>query len=253
MKLNFLLQGEGPTIVLIHGLFGSLDNLGGLARDLMKDHQILQIDLRNHGLSPHTDEMSYQAMAQDLSRLIRELNLAHLTIIGHSMGGKVAMALTAIMPELIDRLIIIDMAPVAYAERRHDNVFAAVQAVTEANITQRKQAAELMKNYINQENVIQFLLKSFQKGKWQFNVPALLRQYDEISGWQEVPVWNKPILFIKGQLSPYISRNYWDDIARQFPQAKAHVIAGAGHWVHGEKPDVTIRTIRRFLEETTTN
>lgn len=250
MKLNYLLQGNGPTIVLIHGLFGSLDNLGSLARDLTKDYQVLQVDLRNHGLSSHSQDMNYSVMTQDLKQLFKELDLHHLTLIGHSMGGKVAMALTAVVPELIDRLIVIDIAPVTYHERRHDDVFAALQTVTEQHITERRQAAVVMKAFIKQDSVIQFLLKSFNKGEWLFNVSALYEHYESISGWHDVPQWNKPTLFIKGQLSPYISRAYWDEIARQFPHAKAHVIAGSGHWVHGEKPEATIRTIRHFLQET---
>jgi esterase len=249
MKLNYLLKGQGTPIVLIHGLFGSLDNLGVLARDLSQDHQVLQIDLRNHGLSPHSEDMNYAVMADDLIQLFDTLSLERLTVIGHSMGGKVAMRLTAERPELIERLIVIDIAPVAYPERRHDDVFAALQAVSENQVTERAAAAELMSRYIKQDGVIQFLLKSFRKGEWLFNIPALYRHYDEISGWQSVPAWRKPTLFIRGQLSPYISRNYWNEIAAQFPQAKAHVIAGAGHWVHGEKPEATLRTIRRFLEE----
>lgn len=253
MKLNFSLRGSGPTIVLIHGLFGSLDNLGGLARDLVKDYQVLQVDLRNHGLSPHDDAMNYSVMAEDLVALFNELNLNKLTLIGHSMGGKVAMALTAVVPDLIERLIIIDIAPVVYPERRHDNVFAAVNAVNEAGAIRRQHASTVMADHIKHENVTQFLLKSFQNGKWLFNAPALFNNYDSISGWQTVPAWDKPVLFLRGQLSSYLSRAYWNDIAQQFPNAKAHVIAGAGHWVHGEKPESTIRAIRRFLTETDAN
>lgn len=249
MKLNYLLRGKGPTILLIHGLFGSLDNLGALAKDFLTDYQVLQIDLRNHGFSPHTNSMAYCEMTQDIKQLIEELQLDSLIVIGHSMGGKVAMALTADIPDLIEKLIVIDIAPVAYQERRHDDIFAALNAVTHANVKERSKAAEIMRQYIQQESVILFLLKSFKSGKWLFNVEALYQQYDVISGWQPVPVWSKPTLFIKGQQSPYITRNYWQEIAAQFPTAKAHVITGAGHWVHGEKPDATIRTIRRFLSE----
>ena len=250
MKLNYLLRGNGPTILLIHGLFGSLDNLGVLAKDLLTDHQVLQIDLRNHGLSPHTNSMAYQAMAQDIKQLIESLQIDKISIVGHSMGGKVAMTLTTVMPELIDKLIVLDIAPVIYHERRHDEIFAALNAVTAANVATRMEASAIMRHYIKEESVILFLLKSFKSGKWFFNVDALYQQYDVISGWQPIPAWSKPTLFIKGQRSPYISRDYWQDIATQFPTAKAHVIAGAGHWVHGEKPDATIRVIRHFLAET---
>lgn len=250
MKLNYLLRGNGPTILLIHGLFGSLDNLGALAKDFLNDYQVLQIDLRNHGLSPHSDSMAYHDMTQDIKQLIEELQLEQLIVVGHSMGGKVAMALTAELPDIIEKLIVIDIAPVTYHERRHDEIFAALNAVTDANVKERSKAAEIMRQYIKQDSVMLFLLKSFKSGKWLFNVEGLYNQYDVISGWQPIPTWSKPTLFIKGQLSPYINRSYWQDIAAQFPTAKAHVITGAGHWVHGEKPEATIRTIRRFLDET---
>lgn len=253
MQLNYHVQGNGLPIVLLHGLFGSLDNLGNLARELAQDHLVVQVDLRNHGLSPHSPEMTFSAMAEDLRQLFDRLSLNNVTVIGHSMGGKVAMALTAVEPERIARLIVIDIAPVVYPERRHDDVFCALNAVTDAHITQRTEASRLMNKYIDDDNVILFLLKSFSQGQWRFDVPALYQQYDNISGWQDVPTWHKPVLFIRGELSPYIKRSYWDNIARQFPQARAHVISGAGHWVHGEKPEQTLRTIRRFLQETTDN
>lgn len=255
MKLHYqLLAAEGSTtkspIILLHGLFGTLDNLGRLARSLSEQHQIIKVDLRNHGLSPHDQQMTYSAMAQDLLMLLDDLLLDKVIIIGHSMGGKAAMALAALAPERIEQLVVIDIAPVAYDVRRHDKIFAALQAVSNAGMTQRQQAAQLMREYLDEEGVIQFLLKSFQAGIWCFNLPALMEQYEHIIGWQESVPCLKPTLFIRGGLSPYIQDQYRTDIVRQFPHARAYVVAGTGHWVHAEKPDAVLRAIRRFLSET---
>lgn len=247
MKLNYRLQGNGPIIVLLHGLFGNLDNLGVIARDLQHDFQTLQVDLRNHGLSPHSSDINYRLMAEDLLSLFDELALNDITVVGHSMGGKVAMMLTELAAERIARLVIIDMAPVAYPERHHDDVFAALNAVTESKVTQRTQAAEIMRKSGLHEGVISFLLKSFNEGEWRFNVPALQQHYSDIIGWHEVSAWNKPVMFIRGELSPYIQDSYRPAIARQFPQARAYVAAGCGHWVHAEKPQQVIRVIRKML------
>lgn len=252
MKLNFRLQNApSPTsalpTILIHGLFGNLDNLGVLARDLQQHHNVIQVDLRNHGLSPRSPQVDYPAMAQDVLALMDELAIAQAIIIGHSMGGKVAMAMTALAPDRVEKLVAIDIAPVNYQVRRHDTIFAALNAVSAAGVTQRNEAAQLMRSLIKEEGVIQFLLKSFQGGEWRFNVPALWDQYENIIGWQPIPPWPHPILFIRGELSPYIQNSYRDDIARQFPQARAHVVAGTGHWVHAEKPDSVLRAIHRFL------
>ena len=244
MKLNTRAQtAQSPNnnspIVLVHGLFGSLDNLGVLARDLVTDHDILQVDMRNHGLSGRADEMTYAAMAQDLLDTLDAHNLQKVTLIGHSMGGKAVMALTALAPERISGLVVIDVAPVDYDVRRHDEIFAAINAVTEAGVSTRQQAG-----------VVQFLLKSFVEGQWRFNVPVLWDQYNNIVGWEAVPAWPHPTLFIRGGNSPYVTDAYRDTLLAQFPQARAHVIAGAGHWVHAEKPEAVLRAIRRYLTDT---
>ncbi|HCR3983599.1 TPA: esterase [Kluyvera ascorbata] len=254
MKLNFRAQTaqnlhNNSPIVLVHGLFGSLDNLGILARDLLADHNVIQVDMRNHGLSPRSDDMSYPAMAQDLLDTLDANQIEKATFIGHSMGGKAVMALTALAPERIDRLVAIDIAPVDYHVRRHDEIFAAINAVTSAGVSTRQQAATVMREYLHEEGVIQFLLKSFVDGAWRFNVPVLWEQYPHIVGWETIPAWEHPALFIPGGNSPYVTEAYRDDLLAQFPQAKAHVIAGAGHWVHAEKPDAVLRAIRRYLAE----
>jgi len=235
-------------IVLVHGLFGSLDNLGVLARELVTDFDIVQVDMRNHGLSPRSDEMNYPAMAQDLLDTLDEFSIDKATLIGHSMGGKAVMAATRIAPERIDKLVAIDIAPVDYKVRRHDEIFAAINAVTEAGATTRQEAAALMRQHIPEDGIIQFLLKSFAAGEWRFNVPALWDQYPHIVGWDTVPAWDHPALFIRGGNSPYVDESHRDALLAQFPQARAHVIAGAGHWVHAEKPQAVVRAIRRYLE-----
>ncbi|MER1974904.1 esterase [Pseudocitrobacter faecalis] len=254
MKLNTRAQSaqnlhNNSPIMLVHGLFGSLDNLGVLARDLVTDHDILQVDMRNHGLSPRADEMNYPAMAQDLLDTLDAHNIEKATVIGHSMGGKAVMALTALAPERIEHLVAIDIAPVDYHVRRHDEIFAAINAVTRTGVSSRQQAATVMREFLAEEGVIQFLLKSFVDGEWRFNVPVLWDQYPHIVGWETIPAWDHPALFIPGGNSPYVTEAYRDDLLSQFPQARAHVIAGAGHWVHAEKPDAVLRAIRRYLAD----
>lgn len=255
MKLNIRAQSaqnlhNNSPIVLVHGLFGSLDNLGVLARDLVNDHDIIQVDMRNHGLSPRDPVMNYPAMAQDLLDTLEAQHIEKATFIGHSMGGKAVMALSALAPERIDRLVAIDIAPVDYPVRRHDEIFAAINAVTASEAKTRQQAAAIMREYLNEEGVIQFLLKSYVDGEWRFNVPVLWEQYPHIVGWETIPAWDHPALFIPGGNSPYVTEAYRADLLAQFPQARAHVIAGAGHWVHAEKPEAVLRAIRRYLNET---
>ena len=192
MNLNTRLQTEqsvadATPVLLIHGLFGSPDNLGVLARGLKADRPLIQVDVRNHGLSPRSEEMSYRAMAQDMLETLDRHDIDKVTVIGHSMGGKIAMTMTALAPERIEQLVLIDIAPVDYQTRRHDAIFAAVNAVTAAGVTQRSAAAEVMREVITEEGVIQFLLKSFFEGEWRFNVPALWANYSAISGWETVP------------------------------------------------------------------
>lgn len=181
MKLNIRAQTaqnqhNNSPIVLVHGLFGSLDNLGVLARDLVNDHNIIQVDMRNHGLSPRDPVMNYPAMAQDLVDTLDAQQIDKATFIGHSMGGKAVMALTALAPDRIDKLVAIDIAPVDYHVRRHDEIFAAINAVSESDAQTRQQAAAIMRQHLNEEGVIQFLLKSLLMGSG-----ALTCQYCGIS------------------------------------------------------------------------
>ncbi|QUJ66543.1 alpha/beta fold hydrolase [Photobacterium sp. GJ3] len=252
MNLHYQIQGQGPTVVLIHGLFGSADNLGILARALKESCQVISVDLRNHGQSPHSTTFTYRDMAQDVIDVLSQLNISEFSVIGHSMGGKVAMAMTELIPAQILGLIVLDMAPVAYQEHRHENVFAGLQAVRHQHITSRKEAEQYLAEHVQESGVRQFLLKSLAKTdngfQWRFNVAGLIANYSTIMGWEPVPPFSGPTLFVKGQESEYIQTEHKDAITAQFPNAKAHMVANTGHWLHAEKPETVNRIILNFLQ-----
>ncbi|OTG80296.1 alpha/beta fold hydrolase [Acinetobacter sp. ANC 4648] len=235
-------------VVLIHGLFGSLSNLGMIARPLIQRSNVLQIDVRNHGHSAHSAEMDYVSMAEDILETLEYLDIKNFNVIGHSMGAKIAMKLTETAAEHLNQLVLLDMAPFAYQENHHDQVFKALFAVQNAQVESRKEATDIMRSLLNEEMVIQFLLKSFSKGQWLFNVDALYQHYQDIIGWQEVSIWHQPTLFIRGGNSPYMSQDiHLQAIERQFTQAQIETVENAGHWLHAEKTDEVNMIISRFL------
>ncbi|MDM1247235.1 alpha/beta fold hydrolase [Acinetobacter sp. R933-2] len=239
---------QRTPLVLIHGLFGSLSNLGGIARALYATHAVLQIDVRNHGQSPHSSEMNYQVMAQDILETLDHLNIQQFSVIGHSMGGKVAMKLTELAAERLEQLLILDIAPFAYQENHHDQIFKALFAVKNAAIQSRKEATEIMREFLKEEMVIQFLLKSFNKGQWLFNVDALYAHYQDILSWVDIPQWSKPTLFVRGENSPYIGKAlYVNAIEAQFSHAQLETVANAGHWLHAEQPEKVLNFIQAYL------
>lgn len=250
-QLNYKEQGNGDPLILIHGLFGNLDNLGLLARQLESDYRVISIDLRNHGLSFHSDDHTYQSLSSDVISLLDHLSISSAHIIGHSMGGKVAMALADQKAGLIKSLIVLDMAPVAYPERKHDAVFAGLQHIIDTPPTTRKEADQLLATSITDPGVRQFLSKSLYKDdkylSLRFNVTALLNNYHNIIGWENISPFLGDVLFIKGENSDYIQPAYQQEIMAQFPKAKAHIVSGTGHWLHAEKPETIYRVINRFL------
>lgn len=237
------------TLVFIHGLFGSLSNLGMLSRALEQEYTILQLDVRNHGLSAHCDQHNYDVLAQDVLDTLDQLNIQKFSVIGHSMGGKIAMRLAEKAEDRLEKLVVLDISPVASKDYHHSEIFKALIAVENANISTRQQATEIMQYYITEPMVIQFLLKSFNKGQWLFNVAALQKHYPDILAWQPQRAWEKPALFLRGGNSDYISTSeHFDAIAQQFPQADIQLIENAGHWLHGEKPQQVLSFIQRYLQ-----
>lgn len=239
---------EKTPLVFIHGLFGSLSNLGMLARAYYESHSVIQIDVRNHGYSAHSPEMNYAVMAQDILETLDALNIQKFSVIGHSMGGKIAMQLANSAGERLEQLVVLDMTPFAYNESHHDQIFKALFAVQNAQIESRQQAMQIMREYLHEEMVIQFLMKSFNKGQWLFNVEALFNHYPDIINWNVIQPWQKETLFIRGGKSAYISKDeHFAAIQQQFPYAKIAVIEDAGHWLHAEKTQQIIDEMNKYL------
>lgn len=248
--LNYKREGHGAPVVLIHGLFGDLNNLGVLARELKQDHDVISIDLRNHGRSFHSEEHSYSLMANDIIELLEELNVEHPIIIGHSMGGKVAMKLCD-CDYSIQKLVVMDMSPVKYNTRRHDNVLAGLNAVCQQTPKTRGEAMAVMSEHIEMEGVRQFLGKSlYNTGEhmgWRFNLKGLEQNYMQILDWQPIRKTETPVLFLKGADSDYLQADHQQQIQQQFSQVKVHIVANTGHWLHAEKPNEVLRAIRKFI------
>ncbi|WWP01862.1 MAG: alpha/beta fold hydrolase [Candidatus Dasytiphilus stammeri] len=253
MKLNICLHSvknvthtKMTPVLMIHGLFGSMNNLNRLVHGLKFYRTILQVDVRNHGLSNHSEEMNYQVMAQDILETLNANSIERVIVVGHSMGGKIAMKMTAIAPERIEKLIILDIAPVSY-EIQSSEIFSALNAVTNANTNSRHQAAVIMQQYSIEEKTIQFLLKSFHNGGWRFNLQVIQKQYMEILDWQSISSWQNPTLFIRGECSNYVNERYYPLLLKQFPHAYINMIRGSGHWLHIENSEIVLSLMGHFL------
>ncbi|CAM4164361.1 alpha/beta fold hydrolase [Pseudoalteromonas byunsanensis] len=257
MLLNFTQTGSGAHVILIHGLFGSLDNLNIVAKALAEHFTVTNVDLRNHGSSFHDAVMDYPTMASDVIALMDHLKIEQAHIVGHSMGGKVAMQMAMLAEQKVARLAILDIAPVAY-HSRHDSIIAGLKAVADAlahkKIQNRNEADKIMAQYIEELGVRQFLLKSLAKNEqselaWRFNLPAICENYSKITA--NINATHSCLcdtLFIKGNNSDYILPEHKDAITQCFSNAKAKVIHGAGHWLHAEKPQSVNRSIIDFLQ-----
>ncbi|WP_105168192.1 alpha/beta fold hydrolase [Pseudoalteromonas sp. T1lg23B] len=257
MLLNYTQTGSGPDVILMHGLFGSLDNLNIVAKALAEHFTVTNVDLRNHGLSFHDNVMDYPTMASDVIALMDHLKIDKAHLVGHSMGGKVAMQVAMQAEQRVVRLAILDIAPVAY-HSRHDSIIAGLKsvadAVASAKIQNRSEADIIMAQHIEELGVRQFLLKSLAKNEqselaWRFNLAAICNNYSKITA--NINATHSCLcdtLFIKGNNSDYILPEHKDAITQCFSNAKAKVIHGAGHWLHAEKPQSVNRSIIDFLQ-----
>tara|TARA_B110000090_G_scaffold209222_1_gene265154 strand:- start:1432 stop:2208 length:777 start_codon:yes stop_codon:yes gene_type:complete len=256
MELNYRQYSEnGAPVLVLHGLFGSLSNWGWHCKQLAQQYAVYGVDLRNHGDSPHSDQLDYQVMAEDVRQLIVRLGLESCCIVGHSMGGKVAMQLALSFPDLIEKLVIVDIAPVSYSEDAdgHMNVLAAMDAVKLGEIKSRTQAEVTIEDYIPQEATRKFLLTNLVRNKegsfeWRLDKDSIRKNYANLRAELIATMsFLKPVLFIKGSLSPYIKPEHEAQIKELFPAASVKLLMDAGHWLHAEKPQALQKILLKFL------
>lgn len=247
-------RGEkGPWLVMLHGLFGSGDNLGGLARILESDYRILLVDLRNHGRSPHAPSMTYLEVAQDVFAAMDKEGITQANVFGHSMGGKTAMAMALSAPSRVSKLVVGDIAPVPYGGH-HDRILEGLQAVADAAPQSRAGAQAILDGYVDDAGVLSFLMANWRRQPdgnwgWRINLAAISSRYSDISAGMEDGVYPGPVLFLRGANSDYIQTAHRERILNLFPAATVKTIGGTGHWLHAEKPDMVGRSVKNFLEQ----
>ncbi|MDB2384712.1 alpha/beta fold hydrolase [Endozoicomonas sp.] len=254
MKLFARQQGQGADIISLHGLFGTQENLGTINRSLADHFTVHGLDVRNHGRSPHSDEMSYTQMAADIIEYMDDKQLDSVDLVGHSMGGKIAMSIALQTPERIRKLVVMDIAPVTY-DRKHDNVLDGLSAINLQGLKKRSDAEAFLALYIDEKDIRQFLLKNLyrdDKGQyqWRVNLNAIKHHYHEIMKGQSADTpFEGETLFLKGADSDYILPSHREHVLSVFPRATVKMIAGTGHWLHAQKPELVSRFINRFLLE----
>jgi esterase len=256
MQLNYKILGEGEPIIFLHGLFGMLDNWQTFGRQIAElGYKVILVDQRDHGKSPWTNEFNYQILADDIIEFADQLNLNNYVLVGHSMGGKTAMKVAQLAPESLIKLVIVDVAPKKY-RRGHDNIFESLKSLDLENAKSRNDLYDGLKHQIDEEMVVQFLLKNIQRNSEgpgfsiKFNIDLLEQWYESIIDDVHLV---KPVevetLFCRGELSNYIMESDYQKIYEFFPNSHIETIKNAGHWLHAEQPDILFQVMKTFLSK----
>ncbi len=267
MELFYREKGEGDkTIIIVHGLYGASDNWLSVSRELEKDFRVILVDQRNHGQSPHSNEHNYKAMADDLFELMQKLSIPRATLMGHSMGGKTVMRFCLEHPEMVEKMIVVDIAPKSYGSfsnyaevtADHSKIIKALSAINPQHYSDRHEIDDALKKDFPQKRLRGFLMKNLQRTKernykWQINLQVLKDNMQEImDGFSDLnPSSEKKMpetIFIKGEKSPYIHDDDSMAVNRFFPGSQIVSIPNAGHWIHAEQPKLFLKTVKYFLE-----
>ena len=252
MHLHHQVTGSGEPIIILHGLFGSLSNWNSIAKRLSQSNTVITVDLRNHGRSEWSDDVSYKAMAFDIAELISHLDLSCPHVVGHSMGGKTAMTLALELPDLVKSLTVVDIAPVSYGHS-HIDLITTLLSVDLEKIQNRKDFDSTLEPLISDAGLRMFLAQNLvrdsSKYHWRINLQVLYSGMSELVGFPSADgkIYDKPALFVNGALSEYVISEYHPEIYRLFPKAEISTIEGAGHWLHAEKPKAMIEHTERFI------
>ncbi len=267
MKLNYkrLKASEGPTLIILHGLYGASDNWFSLSKEWSENYDVIAVDLRNHGRSPHSSVHNYDALCKDVIELMDDLEINKSVILGHSMGGKVAMRMAVEFPQRIEALIVVDIAPKNYLPgkdeniAKHQRIIKGMLGLDLSKINKREDVDTILSPSIPEFRTRQFIMKNLKRAKdgtfqWKLNIHAIAENIEAITGGFSEDKFNMdtkgfPVLFIKGEDSNYIQDEDMEAIYKLFPGAELHSIANAGHWIHAEQSEALSEAVLEFLED----
>ena len=264
MKLFFRATGKGYPVLILHGLYGSSDNWVSIARRLGIYYRVILVDQRNHGNSPHAHTHTYTDMANDLFEVVRELGVEQFHLVGHSMGGRVAMQFQTLYPNCVKSMVIVDVSPWSYlgtdswfrtSFAEHKSIIRGLKGLPLQQIKSRQEADRLLSESISSEKLRQFLFKNLRRNAdggfyWAINLPVLENSLEDILLGVDVDarmVQSLNVLFIKGGNSVYIPKERIPELTELYPRAQAVTIEEAGHWVHAEQPDALVDEILAFF------
>ena len=255
MKLHFKKSGEGKPLLILHGLFGLGDNWATLSKAFAQEgFCVYQIDQRNHRRSLHSFDFNYAFMANDLKLLMEDEKIETADIIGHSMGGKTAMFFAREYPKLVNKMIVADISP-AYYPQHHHSVLSALHSMDLSQLKSRKEAEEILRNALNDEGTIQFLLKNLYwktdtQLDWRFGLQEIEDNIEMVG--EALPgedVIDVPTLFLKGEKSGYIQEEQEELIRKRFSNVEIKTVPNAGHWIHAENPKAFLEMSLAFLKK----
>jgi pimeloyl-ACP methyl ester carboxylesterase len=252
MELNYKVFGDvGEDIIIIHGLLGSLDNFQTIAKQLSETYRVWLLDMRNHGRSFHSEEMNYEVMVEDVHEFMKSNQLAHAHLIGHSMGGKVAMNFALTYPELVNDLIIIDIGPKKY-EGDHQVILKTMKDISLNDFSERSEIEEKISEKIHSQKIVQLMMKNLGRDQntffWKPNVEVILKNYRLLMDTMpKHQIFNGKTVFIKGENSEYIELDELEDFRKYFSEAQMMIVPNSGHWVHADQPEVFLQLLFKIL------
>jgi esterase len=262
MELFYRKYGNGPVLIILHGLFGSSDNWNNIAKKLQDKCTVVLPDLRNHGMSPHSDTHDYESMSNDVYELAEKLSPGKFFLAGHSMGGKTAMRFALKWPWMLNGLMVADISPFRTGSadteyKMHKSILETMLSLDLSKVSTRDQAEKMLSEKGFDSRIAAFILKNLhRKGsvfEWRINAPSLMKNLDEIispldrSKADSLRVTGFPVLFLKGERSGYLPESDYNDILRIFPAAEFKKISNAGHWLHADNQDEVVEYFREFI------
>jgi pimeloyl-ACP methyl ester carboxylesterase len=257
MKLFYRHYGEGQPVIILHGIFGISDNWVTIGRKLAEKFEVFILDQRNHGQSPHSDTFNYFALADDLFEFIEDHQIVNPILIGHSMGGKVAMNFALDNPGKVDQLIVVDISVREYpARQEHMQILEAMRSVDFDEAGSREEVDRIVSRHVKSDRIRLFILKNIYRiGRkrlaWRLNVDGIYENIENVFTAIDSPyTFDNPALFVRGGKSPYVPEEDFDRILKKFPQAEFKTIEDASHWVHADNPDELCAAFSEFLQKT---